>query len=412
MGDYFTKDGFKITITTDADKAKRQLEAVADTARRATRRISLMNEGDNWDGNGNPPPQATPYRHKTHTGRFYSASTAWGAQLGLASQELGKRRFSSPHEAKRAGIIQAREIKRELISGANAIGSAIGYFLIRDVAQTYFMQKYKVGGNNVALERKQSQFETGASSFLNAAGSIGGVLMTLGSMGMKFKHPAAMIGGGLAAAAGWGLTSAFNAGKQHDIQQRDKRLAEEMSLRNTQKSADRSWEFQKRDYAIQRLNETSSGRADRIALANRELNTSTSMFKHLELEYNKRLKGIGRFKVGDAFTEEGQRVKERMEEYRSRMYSARFSLMREKDMRLPTPASAEAYTDSLSARGMFVGGTVDVVGVQKAMLEQLKGQRSNWDKQLRVLDEISATLKRRDLHGIAANERTSLIITN
>ena len=70
--------------------------------------------------------------------------------------------------------------------------------------------------------------------------------------------------------------------------------------------------------------------------------------------------------------------------------------MRVEDMNLPTPASASNYSDALSERGIFVGAQVDVRSVQHEMLDQLKFQREKWEKQIRILDEISSSLRKRD----------------
>lgn len=415
MGTYYTKDGFKIVVETDAERAKRELESVANTARRAARRVSFAEQEAIRNAQDEPPPSPnppTPYTHGVHTGRYYAATTAWGARLNLGSQELGKEKFASPWAAQRAGILQARAIRKELVHGASAIGTAIGYFIIRDVARTYFMSKYVVGGNNLNLERRQAQFEAGTSSFASAASSIGGTLMMLGSMGMKFKHPYAVAAGGLTAAAGWGLASAANTGKQHDIQQEQNRDRILLELNSQRKRSERGYGQQLRDFAMQRLAETASGRAERISIASREADTATRMFRHFESDYEKRVKGLGRYKKGDESTEAGIRVREQMEEWRSRMYSARFNLEREKVLNLPKPVGAEQFTDSFAQRGMFVGAQVDVASVQQAMLEQLKGQRANWDKLLRKLDDLSRTYSRMDRASSFNNQRHLNVITN
>lgn len=379
--------GMKIVVETEAERAKREMQAVAEAAQKNAKKISLAFAGDNWSPN---VPNNTPYSGVHQLG-------------GLASYRGGVSNISALAGKMGAASDAARAIGEGMMKAGKAVGSLFQSDIVKGgmaaagaIADESFRSMmrfqeaaYEIGSKHFDMSKEELRnarwrgaYEGQSSGSMTGAGigaTIGGLLGALG--GPAGIAVGAAIGGGVGSLTGRIAGGLWGGKREEEIARLSQRA------RWSSQNIDRNTSRQERyfriaenasNWGLEEMMSRQGGRTGRISVLQDRLAQVRSGGGDWSIKNI--VARLANMSQAEKEGYEGQKWQRRLEQQQSKADDLALRIEKLKMTPRYNPLEAGFGADEYARKGLYVGAQIDVQDVNREILAELKRQTELYRK--------------------------------
>lgn len=379
--------GMKIVVETETERAKREMQAVAEAAQKNAKKISLAFAGDNWSPN---TPNNTPYYGVHQLGGLASYRggvsniSALAGKVGSASDAARAVGDGMMKAGKAVGSLFQSDIVKGGMAAAGAIADTAVRSMMRfqevsfEIGSKYFdMSKEEL--RNARWRGAYEGQASGASTGAGIGATIGGLLGAIG--GPAGIALGSLIGGGVGSLTGR-VVGGLWGGKQEEEIARLNQMAR-WSGNNIDDNTRRQERYfgiadKASNWALEEIMSRQGGRTGRISVLQDKLAQVRSGGGDWSIKNI--IARLANMSQADKEGYEGQKWQRRLEQQQSKADDLALRIEQLKDTPRYNPLEAGFGADEYARKGLYVGAQINVQDVNREILAELKRQTELYQK--------------------------------